>query len=651
MGSSLIRAISVAALGAIAGAACMALAFVRHPEFTLDMDRDLPRNVTGIYPPEFIPGGESFAWTGRSAKISLPGVDRRVPWECTVRLRGGRTPPLTLPAVELAVDGARAAVAVSTNTFSDVIAPVPAASARAGMVLTITVSQTFVPGPGDARELGVQVDRVECRPVEGQLALPPRRGYVNAMLAGGIFGAAFGAIGITAGSAVGAILLLVFAQALPLAAGPASYVAYADRAPWLAFWIAGAMVAVIRAFDRGRQRPLRQTARFVVAFAAAALYLKLLAILHPATPLIDAVFQAHRLEWVLGGRYFFTQLMPGGVQFPYAIGLYVFAAPWSALTGDHVTLLRIVVCTSECVAGALLYPMIVRAWGDRLAGAIAAALFTAVPIAYWVVGNGNLTNAFAQAIALIAVAVVVLLAPGRVRAATVAAWTALIALALLSHVTTLAVLGFTVLVLAVLFRWPGGAPLRRAAGALLIALALATAFAAGVYYRHFGDVFVNAMRVRASPTATSPSGDAGRAAAAPSRAPAATGSALHVRIGRSLKLVADSIGWPILILAGVGAWRLGSSRGRDPLRLALAAWAITFAVFFAVGVMRVGPEFERYSLEFVGRVAHATYPAAVIAAGYGAAWAWRSRAPLRVTGLALLALAMAIGVREWMQWR
>ena len=92
------------------------------------------------------------------------------------------------------------------------------------------------------------------------------------------------------------------------------------------------------------------------------------------------MFQAHRLQWVLDGRYYFTQLMPSGVQFPYAIGLYVFSAPWAAITRDHVTLLRIVVCATECVAGAMLYPMIVRTWGDRLAGAIAAALFAVVPI-------------------------------------------------------------------------------------------------------------------------------------------------------------------------------------------------------------------------------------------------------------------------------
>jgi hypothetical protein len=639
MTRSLIRALCVGALGAIAGAAGLALAYLWHPEFTVEMDRDLPRNVSGIHPPELIPGGESFAWTGRSAKVSLPGLDRRVPWQCTVRLRGGRTPPLTQPMVELGIDGVTVATKAATNTFEDVEAGV-AQSSRDGIVLTIGVSSTFVPGPGDTRELGVQVDRVECRPADGHLALPPQRGYANALVAGALFGAAFGVIGITAGSAVAAVILLALAQALPLSSGPAPFTAYADRAPWLAFWIAGGMVVSVALFDSKRRARLRQTARFAIAFAAAALYLKLLAILHPATPLVDAVFQAHRLEWVLGGRYFFTQPMPGGVQFPYAIGLYVFSAPWSALTRDHVTLLRIVVLTAECVAGALLYPMIARTWGDRLAGAIAVALFTAVPIAYWVVGNANLTNAFGQAVALIAVASVVVLSREPTKAAHVVTWSALIALALLSHVSTFALLGATVASMVVLMRLLGESTLRRAAAGLALALVIAATFSVGIYYRHFGEVYVNALTIRTGASAP-PSPDGQIAAPTP----------LPVRAGRSLGLVVQSIGWPILVLALAGAWRLWTQRARDPLRLALAAWAVTFVVFFGVGVMRVGPEFERYSLEFVGRVAHATYPAAVIAGGLGAAWAWRAGIATRAMVLVVLGAAMAGSISEWIRWR
>jgi hypothetical protein len=42
--------------------------------------------------------------------------------------------------------------------------------------------------------------------------------------------------------------------------------------------------------------------------------------------------------------------MPSGVEFPYAIGLYVTAAPWASLTRDHVLLLRVVVARAHVLA-------------------------------------------------------------------------------------------------------------------------------------------------------------------------------------------------------------------------------------------------------------------------------------------------------------
>ena len=106
------------------------------------------------------------------------------------------------------------------------------------------------------------------------------------------------------------------------------------------------------------------------------------------------------------------------------------------------------------------------------------------------------------------------------------------------------------------------------------------------------------------------------------------------------------------MLAAIGGWRLAVRRGRDPLRLALVAWGVGFVVMFGVGVMRVDPAYQRYALEFVSRVAYATYPAAVILAGFGAGWAWRSGRAARALGVALLGMAVVVGVREWVQmWR
>ena len=129
------------------------------------------------------------------------------------------------------------------------------------------------------------------------------------------------------------------------------------------------------------------------------MYLLLLAVLHPSKALVDALFHAHRLEWVRAGNYFFTQPMPDGVAFPYAIALYVVASPWMALTRDHVALLRIVVCTAHVLTGLLLYAAVLHRWNDRLAGALAVVLWSLIPQWFVVVGNANLTAAFAQSIA------------------------------------------------------------------------------------------------------------------------------------------------------------------------------------------------------------------------------------------------------------
>ena len=108
----------------------------------------------------------------------------------------------------------------------------------------------------------------------------------------------------------------------------------------------------------------------------------------------------------------------------------------------------------------------------------------------------------------------------------------------------------------------------------------------------------------------------------------------------------------MIALAAIGLYPLTRRRSADPLTLALVAWAVAFVTMFAVGVMRVDPAYQRYSFEFVTRVTYAVYPAAVVLAGLGAAWAWRSGTAWRVAAVLLLGSALTIGVREWVGfWR
>lgn len=636
------HAVLAALCGALFGAACITLGVARHPGISIDPAGDL-RGATGFYPGEFNDHG-AFAWTAGTATLTFTGLDRRSEWRCTVRVRGGRGAPLPQASVSLAIDGVIRSVVTTTNEYQDVeiVAPVRRAD---GLTLSIHSVPTFVPGPADRRELGVQVASAGCRPEPGAWVFPPRRALMTAAATGGAFGAAFALIGLGLGAAVAGVAALGALQTGPLASGLAPYSAdYLSQLVSLATWSAGAGTLAALLLAR-RRRPLSSAARFVIAFAAAALFLQLLALLHPSKAPVDAVFHAHRLEWVLGGRYFFTQPLPSGVQFPYAIGLYVFAAPWSLLTEDRVTLLRVIVCTAHALAGLLVYWAIVRTTADRLAGAAGVVLFFFVPLPFIVIGNANLTYAFAQSIAFLTLAAV-----AAWPLSTVAQRTAvflLATLALLSHVGLAPLLAGMLVLAAVLFRWLGGPPLRTAAAWVLVATVAAAIGSVALYYRHFPDAFRSLAQVRAAdasgPRAAEqpPGPDAGADRAVPS---------LPARIGRAVALTTSSLGWPVLVLAALGAWRLRTGL-RDRLGLVLLAMVATGVAFVGFRVlMPVDERFQRYADEFVGRVNYAVIFAAASLAGFGFAAAWRSGTLGRIAALALGAFAVAGGAALWSHW-
>ena len=641
------RVVTTALVGAATGALCLVVTFTLRPEFVLEMDGILPRQVaSGFYPAERS-GDTTFAWTSRRADVKLAGLSRRTPWTCAATIRGGRSDPATQPTVTFAADGMSGISVAATNDFREVRITAPPRPSRDGLILSLTSSLTIVPGPSDKRELGVQVDSVTCRADGRGLILPPRPATQDAALAAAIFGAAFALAGFIPAAAAFGAALVAAAQTYPLATGLAAYGGLSSTMGWVAFWVGGIAVTLGRGLERWRREPLHPAAWFVLLFSAAALYLKLFVLLHPAKPLVDAVFHAHRFEWVLSGRYFFTQGMPGGVSFPYAIGLYVFSAPWSMLTQDYVTLLRVVVCAAEVAAGALLYPLVAGSWGDRIAAATAVVLFNVVPLPYGVVGNANLTNAFGQSVALMALVAASMLLPGRQSVARAGAVFLLCATAFLSHVSTFALLGVTLTALAALHFWKGGAARRATAWSITAVTVAAALVAVVLYYGHFGEVYRTALRVRATTAAAQPAAETGAH-------PSATGSRLTLplyrRVANALTFTLSAIGWPILILAAAGACRLRIESADDRAAFLVAAWAIACLAFLAVAVMRVDAPFQRYAAEFFGRVIFATYPAAVLLAARAAGSGWRAGLLPRTASVCLVLWAVGEGAEHWAGW-
>jgi hypothetical protein len=150
---------------------------------------------------------------------------------------------------------------------------------------------------------------------------PARAALSGAGTAGAALGAANAALGLTAGSAIGAALLLSAAQGAILARGYGPYTDFPAVTGRLAIAIAVALVLLTGVARWVRAQPLRNTARFAIAFSGGALFLKLLVLLHPDMPVGDAMFQAHRFQTVLAGNLFFTSVAPGGYLFPFAPGL------------------------------------------------------------------------------------------------------------------------------------------------------------------------------------------------------------------------------------------------------------------------------------------------------------------------------------------
>jgi hypothetical protein len=651
---SWVRGVIAALIGAVAGGACMVALYAFRADVDLTMERDPPSFTTGFYPAERA-GELSFAWTARRADVVLAGADRREDWACAVTFSGARPGTFPQPDMKFAVDGTTLAGARATNDFQTIQLMVPANATASGLRLTMTASETFVPSQDDRRALGVQVDRVVCRPARGWVR-PPWRAVVAATVGGAAWGAAFAVAGATLAAAVAAAACMAIVQAFALTTGAAPYGVYPEMVLRFSVWIALIAIVVLLLMSR-RARPPHALTRFAIACSAAMLYVKLLAIVHPSKALVDAVFHAHRLEWVLAGRYYFTQLSTSGTPFPYAIGLYVFAAPWAALTHDHVTLLRVIVCAADALAGALLYAAIVRVWGDRLVAAFALVFFAVVPVWYTVVGNANLTNAFGQSASIVAiVAAIVAGAAGLARPVQWLAVTALAALALTSHVSTLTLLLPTLLALGAVAWWRGGHAERRPAQWLIASALLAALLSVAFYWGHFGDVYAAQLaRMRtAADTGPSPRAPAPLAPALAGDNPPRLGHAtisLPGRIRDAFAQTESNVGWPILALSLVGAWRIWHEGRHDRLLSAVIAWAIVGIGFVALSVLSAtNVKYQQDAWEFIGRVEHATYPAAVVLAACGAAWMWRGRGALRVTSAALLLSALAIGAREWWRW-
>ena len=627
--SAFVRPLIAAALAGLLGLAAAFLLYALRPAIDFEMDRPLPSFVTGIHGMER-DEAHTFAWTTDRVEIDLEGLNRSGAWFCAVRYRSGRGLEYPQPTVDVAIDGARVTRGDSAPDYQELAFRVPAAG-RSGAEITLMVSPTFVPGTSDKRTLGVQIDRLGCRP-EG-LALPPQRALASAAGSAAFVAGVLAIAGLSLWGSMLVALAVGLGAATMLTIAGGAYGEYPHTILRVAMWTGVVTAAVMTALDRISREPLSSAARAACVISGVAVLLKLIALLHPSKPIVDAMFHAHRLDAVLAGQYHFTQKFIGGVEMPYAIGLYLFAGLWTWITSDHIALIRGVTAATDVAAGLLLYPIVLRAWGQRRTALLAVLAYQLPPVAYGVLGNANLANIFGQSMALVVMAAAVSwsLAPRQV--ASLAAFSLILAWALGSHVSTATTLVATLGALVVLYFWRGDLARRRSAMAIVIAVIVAAALAWFAYYQHFTGEFSAAF--------SRMFGGEGVSAAAPGTAEGYMGTGARIR--DLISQAIDSAGWPLLILAIFGAIDLARAGVRDRLTSALAAWALVWLVFSASTVFaRVGDEYVRYAAEFLGRINLATLPLVAILAARGA-----NRKTLGFVGFAW---AIALAVQNWLRW-
>lgn len=619
------RIVSTGLLGALAAVVWLSLFYGVRPVLDVEFDSTPPRLLTGVYPAEREPvTGRTFAWTSEEATLRLPGLDRRVEWTLALRVRGARVVAAENPELTFMADGLHLGTAPTVTDYTDISVTIPAQPERRGLTLTIRSSATFVPGPADKRALGVTLDRLRLAP--SGLVVPPRGAFAGTALASAAIGAAIAALGVTAGTAIAAATVVGAGVSSAIARGFAPFTDFPSVASRAGLVIALALVVGTAMVRLRRPAPLRNTARFAAAFSACALLLKLLVLLHPDMPIGDALFHAHRFQEVLAGHLYFTSVAPGNYLFPYAPGLYVFAAPFAGLVARgnaDMALLRIIVTSFDTAVALLLYAAVVRARGDRLAGACAVAVYQLMPLGFGVLAAGNLTNAFAQSMSVVAMMLMIHASLRIEHWRVTALFAVVVTAAFLSHTSTFALLTVACAAIASLFRWRGGPALRSPALAVWVALTAAVLLAVGMYYAHFIDTYRTELgRIGGETVAAAP--DAG-------------GRGIAARLASVPRYLYLYFGVPALVLAAWGGRLLGQRSAADRLVLTLGGWTVACAAFLLLGILT--PVDMRYYL--------AAVPAVALAAAFGASGGWARGGRVRAAVVALLGWALVDGVRGW----
>jgi hypothetical protein len=316
--------------------------------------------------------------------------------------------------------------------------------------LTLTFQATAFRAPGDRRELGVLVSRVQVQPAGG-FALPPARTSLSLWGAIMLLMVALLAVGLRGWEAATASLALIVGGALLLARNRLFITLGAG--PWLRV---AALTLLLASILRFAVPPIMRRlgiagglweARWLLAAVAGIFAVRLGGLYHPTMIVSDLIFHVHRFEDVIV-RHIWYQEVPAlydkNRPVPYPPGAYLLFAPFAPFARNRADLLTIGTQLLDASRIVVIGLVVWTATRDRIAAACATFLAGIVPIAFMLFSWGNLTNAVGEWALTLLFALFALRADRLRRPWLALSFVAVVLLALLSHIgvaiTTVALL-------------------------------------------------------------------------------------------------------------------------------------------------------------------------------------------------------------------
>ncbi|HKP52862.1 MAG TPA: hypothetical protein VJ183_09435 [Chloroflexia bacterium] len=357
--------------------------------------------VAGFHGKEINPEHD-YRWSMAVSSVTFPGIGNEpvfLSLATTGNRLGGPAPMLTVEA-----RGKSFIVQTSSTPHTDTIFLDRGNAFDSDLVVTLS-SPVFSP-PGDERELGVIVDRITVAPADYGLRplVVPALGTIMGMLAGLI---ATYLVGIVTLQRVryallaGGVLAIIFAGLVVTARMELGL--WGWQLPGLA------VLAVLLALSgRTLLDALMSSTRQDAAVAGigsaafvAAFILRFGGLIYPQFLSSDLLFQAHRMQDVMGGKWVFPSALPDGTPVPYPPALYVVLSPLGLLFGTSDETLSVILKVSMALLDSATCLALAwagwRLWGRRVGG-LAALVYALSPAPFELFSAGNYTNLFAQGV-------------------------------------------------------------------------------------------------------------------------------------------------------------------------------------------------------------------------------------------------------------